>query len=969
MKPFVLGAASAALLAPFAAAQAAGETPLRFGDPPEIGYDEPFFPGAEYDPDVPTPDALLGQPHGTRLSHHAEILQAFRLWDEVSPRLTLRTYARSHEGRELVYAVVTSPENQARLGEIRAGLGHLFDPRGLSDPVASQLLRDTPPVAWMSYSIHGDELSGCDAAVALGYHLTAARGPEVERLLERLVVVIDPIQNPDGRERIIAMVEQSAGRTPNLDDEGMQRGHWPYGRGNHYLFDMNRDWMAGTQPETRGRWRAIRDLHPQLLVDAHEMGSLDTFLFYPQAAPLLPHLSERHLAWQRAFAEGAARAFDARGWTYYTREWADGWAPFYTDAWASLGGAIGMLYEQAGTAGFPLRRASGRIATYREAVHHQLTASWANLNTLAERRDEVLADFLANQRRNVAADTPGNDRMFVLPPNANGARTRQLVRTLAGQGIEVFRAAQAFEAANALGHLGDVAESKAFPGGSLIVPARQPLRQMVRAYLEFDERMDAEALKLERQDLERKGRSRIYDLSSWSLAHAFDLEAWWCDAREVQGTRVMDVPAGAPTLVDPDPAAPTVGWIVDGGDDASVAFAARALELGLQVHVADEAFGAAPVHPPGSLLVRAHENEGTPAELQEKVLRAATEAGVAVVELAKTSLSATEGADLGGQHFHLLARPRVALLSNAPIAPDTYGHLWHHLDTVLGLPFTILEAHALGSYDLRRYNVLIVPPSWGGLGPILAASKEELEAWVRGGGTLIACGDAAAALTSGAAGLSTVALRQDALEELETYRAAARREWEAREVEVDEAALWGEGSREDESGGEDAAAPSEGADADADADSAKQEEDKKEEGADEEAELTAEEDAWQRTFSPHGVTLRGLVYPEEWITVGCGEELPVLCDGPDVFLSKPPVRTPVRLAPAERLRLAGLLWPEARERLAESAWLTVEPKGNGQIVLFASIPAFRGYHTATARLFSNAVVFGPGVGASQPLGR
>ncbi len=963
MKPSVLWAVPLALLLPGALAQGTGQAaagegqaqaPLRFGDPAEIGYDAPFFPGAEYAPEVPPPDAVLGQQHGTRLSHHAEILRCFRLWDEVSPRLSLSTYGRSHEGRELVYAVVTSPGNQGRMEEIRAGLGHLSDPRGLSDQVARELLRDTPPVAWMSYSIHGDELSGCDAALALGYHLVAARGAEVERLLERIVVVIDPIQNPDGRERIIAMVEQSAGRTPNLDYESMQRGHWPYGRGNHYLFDMNRDWMAGTQPETRGRWRAIRAFHPQLLVDAHEMGSLDTFLFYPQAAPIHPQMPERHLYWQRAFAEGAARAFDARGWGYYTREWADGWAPFYTDSWASLGGATGILYEQAGTAGFPLRRPSGRIATYREAVHHQLTASWANLNTLAERRDEVLADYLANQRRNVAADTPGNDRMFVLPPGPHATRTHDLVQALAGQGVEIFRAAEGFESTNAVGHLGGAAESRTFPAGSLVVPARQPMRAMVRAYLEFDERLDAEALKLERRDLERKGQTRIYDLSSWSLAHAFDIEAWWCDAREVQGTRVMSLPAAPPALRDPSPAGPTVGWIVDGADDASVAFAARALELGLQVHVADEPFGATPAHPPGSLLVRVHENEGTPAELQAKVLRAAEEAGVPLVELAKTSLSASEGADLGGQHFHLLARPRVALLSNAPIAPDTYGHLWHHLDAVLGIPVTILEAQSLGSYDLRRYNVLIVPPSWGGLEPILSAAKQDLEAWVRGGGTLIACGDSAAALTSGAAGLSAVTLRKDALKELDTYRAAARREWEAREIEVDEAALWDAAPP--------AAPPAEGVAAAEPA----PEEPADEENAD--AKLTAEEEAWQRVFAPHGVTLRGLVYPQEWITVGCGEELPVLCDGPGVLLSKPPVRTPVRLAPAERLRLAGLLWPEARTRLAESAWLTLEAKGNGQIVLFAAPPAFRGYHAATARLFSNAVVYGPGVGASQPVG-
>ena len=81
-----------------------------------------------------------------------------------------------------------------------------------------------------------------------------------------------------------------------------------------------------------------------------------------------------------------------------------------------------------------------------------------------------------------------------------------------------------------------------------------------------------------------------------------------------------------------------------------------------------------------------------------------------------------------------------------------------------------------------------------------------------------------------------------------------------------------------------------------------------------------------------------------------------------------PWTTAVRLEHAPALRLGGLLWPEARERLADSAWLTVERKGHGQIVLFAAPPAFRGYHLASARLFANAVVLGPGLGADQPVG-
>ncbi len=924
-----------------------GQATIRFGDPLEHLYTAPFFPSASYDAAITTPDALLGQLHGSRLSHHAEILACFRRWATESERLTLSTYATTHEGRELVYAVVTSPANHARLDTIRANLARLHDPRGLSEAETTELAANTPPVAWMGYSIHGDELSGSDGGLALGYHLVASTDAAVTELLERVVVVIDPVMNPDGRERIVSMVEQSAGYAKNLDYASMHRGRWPYGRGNHYLFDMNRDWMAGTQPETRGRWQAVLSFHPQLFVDAHEMGSLDTFLIYPQAEPLNTNLAERHTYWQRAYAEGAGASFDRYGWTYYTREWADGWAPFYSDAWGSLIGATGILYEQARTLGSSLMRASGNVLTYREAVHHQAAASLANLTTLSARRDEVLTDYVANQRKNVAAETPGNDRVFVVRPRPGSDREDELVRILTGQNVEVFRTRADFEATNANGALGQVEASLRVPAGSLIVPARQPQRQIVRAFLEFDPRMDKKALDLERRDLERKGETRIYDLTSWSLPHALDLDAWWCDAVDVERDAVTAAASDEPRFTAD--ASSAVAWAIHGTADASVAFAAHAMEAGLAVHLSDEPFRVGEVElPTGSLLVRRNENTGTAAELAARVESAARRAGVDVVHVVGTSLAPDEGPDLGGGHFALLARPRVALVSNAPIAPDTYGHLWYLLDHELGLPFTILDAQVLGDYDLRRYNVLILPATWGGVAGLLEPLKETLATWVNGGGTLIACGDSAAALTREGLGLSSVVLRRDALEELEDFHIPTQREWDALAIDVAPELVW-----------EPAPPPAQEGEDDGEDD---------DEDTEPDFEVRPEDDAWMRTFSPYGVTLRGIVQPHAWVTAGASDELPVYVSGSEVFLAKKPVRAAVRLAPAERLRLGGLVWPEARERLAESAWLTVERIGNGQIVLFASMPGFRGYQRATGRLFANAVVYGPGAGASQPTG-
>jgi hypothetical protein len=906
-------------------------------------YDAPFFPGASHDESITAPEVVLGHALGARPASHADVSSCWRTWERESPRVALETYARTFEGRECTVGVVTSPANHARLDEILAGIGRLADRRGVSDAEAEAIAAESPAVAWLGYSIHGDEMSGVDAGLAVAYHLIAGTGDDVARTLDQLVVVIDPMLNPDGRERILGMLEQSAGAVPNLDVNSMHRGRWPWGRGNHYLFDMNRDWMPGIMPETRGRWRVALKYRPQLFVDAHEMGALDTFLFYPQAKPFNPHLPPGLDRWQKVFGDEQAAAFDAYGWSYYTREWADAWGPFYSDAWGSLNGAVGILYEQAGFAGQPLRRASGEVVTYREAVHHQAVSSLANVETLRANRAEVLKSYAAGRAASLE-----HERAFVLVPSGHPARERWLVDTLMQQGVEVWRREDGFTAADVVDVLGRTDAQRELPAGVFVVPAGQPQGALVRAFLEFDVRMDDEALLEERRELEREGRSKVYDVTSWNLARALGVSSLWCDAEAaVAGAeRVTSIEPPRAGAADPQDV-PIYGWLVDGRGDRSLAFAVAAVEDGLAVHAADRDFEAGGrSFARGSLLVRRHENG---ADTGARVAAAARATGVLALGL-PSARAPGDGPDLGGGHFHLLTRPRVALLSNSPVAPDRFGHLWHYLDRELGVPTTLVDAQSLGSYDLRRYNVLILPPVWGG--SLLAPHAERLRTWVRSGGTLIAMGSSAAAVVDEDLQLSSVRARRDVLGELDEWLFAARREQRAFEVEIDPAAVWGDAVE---------ATATEGAAA---AEAAAQTESEEGEAAPD----LERQDAWMRRFSPRGVSVLGLVDDGHWITAGCDRELPVDFAGDLVLFARGPVRTAVRLAAEERLRLGGLLWPEARARMAESSYLTVERPGDGQVILFASQPAFRGYGRATARLLGNAVVVGPGVGASQPLG-
>ncbi|MFN0243090.1 MAG: M14 family metallopeptidase [Planctomycetota bacterium] len=919
------------------------------------GNEAAFFPETAYDPAIPTPDAHLRRALGSSIVHHADIVAYLRALASKSARIRVVPFGETHERRELVWAAIGTPDNIQKLENIRAELGALADPRALSASDEERIVRDAPAVAWLGYSIHGDETSGSDAAMAVAHHFVAGTSSDVTDVLANVVIVIDPCMNPDGRERILALVEQSAGRVPNLDADSMGKGRWPWGRGNHYLFDMNRDWVFGTQPETRARWAAIRSFSPQLLVDAHEMSAYDTFLFYPANDPFTPHFPAATRKWWSHYGADQAAAFDRYGWSYYTREWADSWAPIFTDCWASFLGATGILYEQARYIGQTTRLPTGRLATYREAVHRQAVSSVANVTTLARNKAEVLRDYVAAKRANLAADAPGNDRMFVLVRGDDPARDDAFVRMLLEQGVEIVRTDDELTARNVESVRRAREDERRFAKGALVISTRQPLSALVKAWLTFDPRYDTDSLNRERKELERKGRSKTYDVTTWSPAHALDVDAYWCDFADVRGERITAVPpreAGLIPLASAD--TPVYGWVVDGAQDGAVAFAAQALELGLQVQLCEEPFTTAERKlSRWSLLVRRTENEdGAEARVHDAAVTASV-----LAFATSTARSPDAGPDLGGGHFRLLARPRIALLSNTPVGTDSFGHAWHWIDFVLGLPCTILDAQSFGSYDLRRYNVLVLPEAWGDIGAILKANADALRTWVRGGGTLVASGSSAAALCDKDLDLTSVKLRQDALDDLAKYALSVKREREAGTKKVDEAALWNDAVVASSPTTSETKSTSSSGDDDAKKDAKK--------SADEED--PKRRDRYLRTFSPHGVILRGEVNADHWLSAGCGDELPVLIDGGNVFLSERPVRTVVRLAAAERLRLSGLLWPEARERFADSAYATVESSGAGQVILFATPPEFRGWFQGSARLFSNAIVYGPGAGASQPV--
>src|SRR5574341_788763 len=437
---------------------------------PDFGsgsYTAPFFPGGTYDPNIPDPSQFLGYKVGSRPARYAQVVSYFETLAKSTGKAKLIEYGKTYEGRSLYYLLIGSEENMAKLEEIKNSIAQLSDPRKISPRQAQDIIENTPTIAWLAYSIHGDELSSTDAAIQVAYQLAAGTDTLTERIRQSLIIIIDPLQNTDGRERFLTQVEGWNGTMPNPDVQSLEHaGFWPWGRGNHYLFDLNRDWFTLVHPETRGKIKAILEWHPQLFVDSHEMGPFSSYLFSPPREPFNPHMTSYIKKWWKTFASEQARAFDKYGWSYYSREWNEEWYPGYGSSWSIYIGAVGILYEQAGVEGSLVKQKDASVLTYREAVHHHFVSSISNLTTATNNRKELLKDFYDEKKKN--CESPTEVKAYLFAPSDNQVRLHKFIEKLLWQNIEVHQATTDFKA-NVSDFWGQKFSGKKFPPGTFIV--------------------------------------------------------------------------------------------------------------------------------------------------------------------------------------------------------------------------------------------------------------------------------------------------------------------------------------------------------------------------------------------------------------------------------------------------------------------------------------------------------------------
>jgi hypothetical protein len=664
---------------------------------------------------VPSPDEFLGYPLGARFTPHHRILDYFEELDRRSDLVTMRQIGETYEHRPLVLATVTSAKNHARLDQIRANAHALANGTGDVDA----LVRDMPAVVWLGFGVHGNESSSAEAAMLVAH--TLIDDANTRGMLDDLVVIIDPLQNPDGRERYISWFGRSAGTTPNPDPQAAEHQEpWPGGRYNHYLIDMNRDWAWQSQKETQARVAAYREWLPQVLVDFHEMGAGSSYFFPPDAKPINMNLPGQVEEWLERFGRANAEEFSKRNWQFFVGERFDLFYPGYGDSWPSLNGTVGMTYEVAGggRAGTTIEREDESILRLNDRIQRHYTTAMATVRTAAQNREPLLRYMHRAARAQI---DNGKNTYLIAPGSPNFTPLIELL-TKNGVRVDMLGAPAVIRAARIDR---DITESRTFPAGTAVVSTRQPAGGLANTLLEKSPAFSKGFIEAQRARAEADEEDEFYDITVWSLPLAMNVEAWSTTA-PVAGTTAYSTAAPAAFRVA------SYGYVIDGNEPNIYRFAGRLLAEGVNFNVVDSQLPVGErTFARGSLIVLKGSNEQT---VDGRVSALARETGVTVVPLGSGWMG---GTGFGSEKIRYVRDPKIGLVGGPGSDATSFGMLWHTLDVDTPVPHATLTAESLRNLDLAEYRVLVFPDG-SYADRLTKRGVDKVKQWVSDGGTLVA---------------------------------------------------------------------------------------------------------------------------------------------------------------------------------------------------------------------------------------
>lgn len=658
----------------------------------ELNY---YLPDIEYNSNITTPESFLGHQVGEWHVSHDKLVAYMEVLAEESSRIQIETYAHSHENRPLVLLTISSEDNLKNIDKIHK------DHVALTDAKVSNSLdtENMPIVVYQGYSVHGNESSGANAAVLIAYYLAAGQGDKVNELLENAVILLDPCYNPDGLHRFSSWANSHKSNSLVSDPSDREYNEvWPGGRTNHYWFDLNRDWLLLTHPESRGRIENFQKWKPNILTDHHEMGTNSTFFFQPGVPERTnPNTPQMNQDLTEKIGLYHAKALDKIGSMYYTKESFDDFYYGKGSTYPDIQGSIGILFEQASSRGHYQESVNG-ILTFPFTIRNQVVTSISTQDAAIGLRKEIL-DFQRKFYLDAADEARKSSIKAYKIPKANDYnKAAYFAEVMMQHDIKVY----------------DDQKND----GYFYIPAEQKQSKLIHIIFE---------------EVKKFKVNIFYDVSAWTFPYAFDLDVQNDTKWNVSDKNLLtEYPQKE--IHFPEDSKKYVSYAIDWSDWKAGVLVGRMLDKGIKAITIHEAFEGA-----SSVGKRSFER-GTvifpnkSEEVGSTLKKEASDLGIDVYGL-ETGFN-SEGVMLGSPSSYHLNKVSALMIIGDGINGYDAGEIWYQMDQRLELPLTKVEAYKFDRLNLDRYNVIILPD--GRYSYLSERGQKNLEKWVRDGGTLIA---------------------------------------------------------------------------------------------------------------------------------------------------------------------------------------------------------------------------------------
>ena len=659
--------------------------------------------GQNYSAEIPLPSDVLGYPVGTWHVRHDQVVRYMEVLAEKSDRISLTYTGQTHEQRSLVLLTITAPNNQKNIEQLKAA--HLDN---ISAGTAAA--PSSPLIMYMGYSVHGNEPSGTNAALLVAYYLAASNSTEVQKLLSENIILLDPSLNPDGLSRFAHWANMHKGT--NLVADPMHKEHreaWPSGRTNHYWFDLNRDWLLLTHPESKARIAQFHAWRPHILTDFHEMGTDSTYFFQPgvpsRKNPLTP---SQNVTLTGALAEFHAKALDADKQLYFTEESFDDFYYGKGSTYPDAHGSVGILFEQASSRGH-LQESVNGVLSFPRTIQNQVTTSLSTFAGAMANKAAILAyqrQFFKDTQKLIKEDDVSG---YLIAQSKDESRFERMVDILQSHKIEVQLLSKDIE----------VNDKTYSANKAIFVSLDQSQYRLIQSL--FSER-------------QRFADNTFYDVSNWNIALAFNLQYSGTSSSISRKLSLSDWQS--PELVSSTLFENEYAYVFEWFDHQAPTMLQGLLAHGISARVAGADFKAKTskgemAFAKGSIVIPMALKQ--PDSLVPVLTDLSKQYNISVHTI--TSGLTTQGIDLGSRQFAAVNKPEVLMIGGEGTSQYEVGEIWHYLDTRLGVAASLWNMQDINTRNLDRYtHIIFASGRYTSLGE---SEIKKIEAWVNEGGILI----------------------------------------------------------------------------------------------------------------------------------------------------------------------------------------------------------------------------------------